>query len=121
MAHDFRNRPVVPPAASQLALRARSVSTKLTEADYAKCRELAGAQRVSEWARDVLLAAITERPIQELLLAEVLALRSIVINLQIRVAISGAPTMDEIRQLVDRSDQDKLQRAVQCLTAAKHQ
>jgi len=119
MLHDFRDRSAASPNALKAALRARCVSTKLTEAEYATCAELAGSKSLSEWTREVLLAAVTRRPIEELLLAEVLALRTIVVNLQFAVVTRGAPTPDQMQGLIGRADREKAQKAVDRLTAAR--
>jgi hypothetical protein len=105
--------------ASKAVPRTRCVSTKLTEADYATCAELAGAKTLSEWTREIVLAAVTRRPIEELLLAEVLAPRTIVINLQFAVVTQGAPTTDQMRALIDRVDREKAQKAQDRLVAAQ--
>lgn len=99
--------------------RTKSITSKVTHDEYALLTSMARDQAVSAWARDVLLAAVHRHPIQELLLAEVLALRMIVINLHYVVATSGAPTTEEMQRLVDRADQDKSQRAEERLTAAR--
>jgi hypothetical protein len=39
------------------SLRTKSISTKVTDEEYAQMETLAGGQTVSEWARDVLLRA----------------------------------------------------------------
>ena len=119
MSHDFRDRSVVPPNASKAVPRTRCVSTKLTEADYARCAELAGSKTLSEWTREILLAAVNRHPIEELLLAEVLALRTIVINLQFALVTHGAPTTDQMQALIDRADREKAQKAQDRLLAAK--
>lgn len=99
--------------------RTKSITSKVTDDEYALLAQMARDQTISAWARDVLLAAVHRRPIDELLLAEVLALRMIVINLHFVVATSGAPTPEAMQRLVDRADQDKRQRAEERLTAAR--
>jgi hypothetical protein len=37
------------------SLRTKSISTKVTDEEYAQMEALAGGQTISEWARDVLL------------------------------------------------------------------
>jgi hypothetical protein len=96
----------------------KGVNTKLTEADYAACLECA-APEVWEWAREVLPAATTRRPIEELLLAEVLAERSIVIHLLLAVATHGPPPHEQMQELIDRIDREKTRRAVDRLTRAR--
>jgi hypothetical protein len=94
----------------------RCVSTKLTEADYATCLERAGSRSLGEWAREVLLAAATRQSVEELLLAEVLALRIIVLTAQFALANGETLTPEQMHRLVDRADADKLFKAQQRLS-----
>jgi hypothetical protein len=62
------------------------MGVRLTEADYSRLQALADAQGklVGEWCRDVLLEPADHpagKPIEQALLAEVIALRTIVANL----------------------------------------
>ena len=59
------------------------------------------------------------RPSKEmvLLLAEVLALRTIVLNLQFAVASGEPMTSDAMKRLIDRADDEKHRRAFERLTA----
>lgn len=83
--------------------------------------ERAGAsgQTLSEWVRDVLLTSSAEgRPeASEVVLAEVLALRTLFLNLQYR-ADKGPLTEEEMRGLIERADGVKLERARERLKAA---
>ena len=54
--------------------RTRSVGTKVTDDEYAKLEHLAAGQTLSEWVRDVLLATVTPRPADQVILAEFLAI-----------------------------------------------
>jgi L-amino acid N-acyltransferase YncA len=89
----------------------RCVSTKLTEADYATCLERAGSRSLGEWAREVLLAAATRRPIEELLLGEVAAPRTIVLTVQFALGAGETLTPDLMHRLIDRADAEKLRQA----------
>lgn len=64
--------------------RHRTASTKLTEAEYAQIEQLADArgQWLSEWVRDVLLAAVAEQrsPQRVATFTEMQALRLLLIN-----------------------------------------
>ena len=64
--------------------RHRTASTKLTEAEYAQVEQLAEArgQWLSEWVRDVVLAAVREQcnPQQVATFTEMQALRLLLIN-----------------------------------------
>jgi len=116
MAHHFHpDRPgdlMEPHArATRAAPRCRCLSTKLTEDEYATFTALAGTQSLSEWTRQVLFQATTRHPIENVLLAEILALRTIVLNLQFAMAHGEAPTADAMTRLIERADEEKIRRA----------
>ena len=104
-------------------LRTKSVSTKVSEAEFAVLEEharLAGLT-LSEWVRDVLLAAPVEPGAEagsEVVLAELLALRSLFLNLQFRAGKEPL-TEPELRGLIERADATKLERARERLQAAR--
>ena len=85
--------------------RTKSISTKVTPDEYARLEALAGEQTISEWARAVLLRAAN--PVDTILLSELLALRTIVLNLQFAICTGEAPTAETVQRLIDRADQDK--------------
>ena len=67
------------------SLRTRTVSTKVTEDDYALFAQLAGDLSVGEWVREVLLKAVLAERTAEAhrtILGELLARRKILLNLQ---------------------------------------
>jgi hypothetical protein len=103
-------------------LRIKSVSTKVSEAEFAMLEERARASglTLSEWVRDVLLAGPAEPGAElagEVVLAELLALRSLFLNLQFR-ADKGQLSEPELRSLIERADATKLERARERLRAA---
>jgi len=99
------------------------VSTKVSEAEFAVLEErarLAGLT-LSQWVRDVLLAAPMKPGAEggsEVVLAELLALRSLFLNLQFR-SVKGPLTEAELRGLIERADATKLERARERLQAAR--
>jgi hypothetical protein len=104
-------------------LRTKSVSTKVSEAEFAMLEERARASglTLSEWVRDVLLAGPAEPGAElasEVVLAELLALRSLFLNLQFR-ADKGQLSEAELRGLIERADATKLERARERLQAAR--
>jgi len=103
-------------------LRTKSVGTKVSEAEFAMLEERARAngQTLSEWVRDVLLSAPAEPGAEasEIVLAEVLALRTLFLNLQFRAG-QGPMTEAEIRGLIERADGVKIERARERLEAAR--
>jgi hypothetical protein len=98
--------------------RAKCLSTKVTADEYAMFEALAGEQSVSEWARAALLHAARRRVAEQVVLEEVLALRTILLNLHFALATGTPPTAEEMRQLIDRADSDKAQKALERFTIA---
>jgi hypothetical protein len=74
--------------------RTKSVSTKVTEAEYDAIARRAEPLTVSEWARAILLA-----------------LRTIVLNLNFALAANDPPTVEAMHTLIDRADAEKLSKA----------
>lgn len=103
-------------------LRTKSVGTKVSEAEFAMLegRARAAGLTLSEWVRVVLLAPPVDdrQDTGEIVLAELLALRSLFLNLQFR-ADKAPLTEVELRGLIDRADATKLERARERLQAAR--
>lgn len=100
-------------------LRTKSIGTKVSEEEFAALEACArqADMTLGEWVRAVLLAAPgVELPDDEaalagrVTLAEVLALRSLFLNLQFR-ADKGQLSEAELRSLIERADATKLERA----------
>ncbi len=91
--------------------RTKSISTKVTEAEYEAITRRAESLTVSEWVRGILLGATEPDPLHFLLLAELLALRTIVLNLNFALAASGPPTTEAMHSLIERADAEKLSKA----------
>jgi hypothetical protein len=108
-------------------LRTKSIGTKVSEEEFAALEATARAadMTLSEWVRAVLLAAPgVELPDDEaalagrVTLAEVLALRTLFLNLQFRQD-QGPMTEAEMRGLIERADAVKGERARERLEAAR--
>ena len=108
-------------------LRTKSIGTKVSEEEFAALEATARAadMTLSEWVRAVLLAAPgVEIPDDEaalagrVTLAEVLALRTLFLNLQFRQD-QGPMTEAEMRGLIERADAVKGDRARERLEAAR--
>jgi hypothetical protein len=98
--------------------RTKSIGTKVTLEEYARIQTLAGEQPISEWVRAVLLKAADSPVVDATVLAEVLAIRTILLNLHFHLC-NGAPvTAETMQRLIERADQDKHQQAEARLTAA---
>jgi hypothetical protein len=91
--------------------RTKSIGTKVTAEEYVRIEALAGEQTISEWARAALLKAADPHPTDSVVLVELLALRTILLNLHFSVC-SGAPvTAETMQRLIERADREKLHQA----------
>jgi hypothetical protein len=70
--------------------RTKSIGTKVTPEEYDRLHALAGEQPISEWVRAALLHAADASPVDSVVLAELLALRTILLNLHFHLC-SGSP------------------------------
>ena len=100
------------------SLRTKSISTKVTDEEYAQFEALAGEQTISEWARDVLLKATKPNAGEQTVLAEILALRTILLNMHFAVSHGQTLTAEDMQQLIERADQNKLSKAQERLAEA---
>ena len=90
--------------------RTKSIGTKVTPDEYARIQTLAGDQPVSEWVRAALLKA-ADPPADATVLAEVIALRTILLNLHFHLCSGAAVSAETMQRLIERADQDKHQQA----------
>ena len=101
-------------------LRTKSVGTKVSEAEFALLEERArgAGMRLGEWVREALLSAPAESGPDsgEVALSEVLALRSLLLNLHFR---SATIPEAEMRGLIERADGSKLERARERIAAVR--
>jgi hypothetical protein len=98
--------------------RIKSISTKVTEEEYAQFEVCAGAQTISEWAREVLLRASKPSPSDQTIVAELLALRMILVNVLFSIANREPLTSEDMEDMINRADASKLAKALDRLTAA---
>ncbi len=105
------------------ASRTKSVGSKVTEAEYTlfeACASKAGLS-ISEWCRSVLLER-TKTPkaswIHQIVLSEVLALRTILLNLHFAISKGEVPTADQLQGLIERADQNKAIKAAERFAAS---
>jgi hypothetical protein len=97
--------------------RTKSIGTKVTPEEYTRIQTLAGEQPVSEWVRAALLKAAEPPAPDATVLAEVLALRTILLNLHFQLCSGAAVTAETMQHLIERADQDKYPQAETRLTA----
>jgi hypothetical protein len=105
-------------------LRDRSLGTKLTEVEFARVEAAAlrAGVGLSEWCRRVVLQSADRdgrQPNEGVLLAELLALRAVLLNVMFKMANGEAVSKDEMRQLIERADRDKEKRAAAVLKSGE--
>lgn len=100
--------------------RTHSISTKVTEAEYDEIARRAEPRTVSAWARGILVGAAQPDPLHFLLLAELVALRTIIVNLNYALGASGPPTEDAMHRLIDRADAEKFGKAEERIDKLRH-
>lgn len=124
---DTRPPSVVPPAVSASrageSFRAKSIATRITEAEFLEIESAASAQgkKVGEWLRDAALAQARRRSASEtdpVLLSELMAIRTLVVNL-FAAASKGSLSEESIRKMTAYADSIKLQRAEEFLASRK--
>jgi hypothetical protein len=102
------------------AIRTKSIGTKVTETEYAQLELCASGEglSISEWCRAILLDAVKgKRPSEsdQAMLAEILALRTILLNLHFAVAREGTISADAMQAIIERADRDKSKKALERL------
>ena len=115
----------VPASQTNETYRAKSIATRLTEAEFAEV-ELAAAKagkKVSEWLRDVVLGHVHAAP-EELtdpvLLAEMMGMRSLMVNLFAK-ASEGPISSEDMRKMSLYADSIKEQKAREFLAQRRRQ
>lgn len=105
--------------------RTKSICVRVNETDFARLAALAQAQAkpLGEWCRDQLLAIADSGdsiPRDQILLAELLALRTIVSNVVYQVASGeGFITREVMKDVLDHADAGKHQRAAELLRGTR--
>ena len=93
----------------------------MSEEEFAQL-EAAASERgltLSEWCRETLLASVNGQEVKSTdvggtghaLMAELVALRAILLNVLFKLANGEKPTAEEMQLLIDRADSDKLKKA----------
>jgi hypothetical protein len=103
--------------------RTRSIGVRVAEADFVRLQALADAEGrpLGEWCREVLLATVERQkptPAEQTVVSEVLALRTILLNLVFSLAKGDVLTEEKMTALIERADAEKLNKAMQRLERA---
>ena len=102
------------------ALRNKSISSKVTGEEYSRLEALAETMglSMSEWVRTILMERLertTGKAREEALLAELLGLRTILLNVLFKVAKGERMTGEEMQAVIERADAGKKERAQKLL------
>jgi hypothetical protein len=103
--------------------RNRTVGCKMTDNEYERLAPGAegDGMTLGEWVREVLLERADGRKpsvIEETLLAETLALRTILLNAFYKLAQGEKLTTEEMQAIIERADAGKAKKAAERLAAA---
>ena len=120
---DTKQQPAIPSAApanpANETYRAKSIATRLTEAEFAEVESAAAkaGKKVAEWLRDAALtqARVSQELTDPILLAEIMGMRSLMLNLFAR-ASEGPISVEELRKMSAHADSIKEQKARDFLT-----
>lgn len=113
----------VPSARTAENFRAKSIATRLTEAEFAEVEASAAAagKKVAEWLRDAALLqarAVHEETTDPILLAELMAIRTLILNL-FAAASKGPLTDESLRKMLAYADSIKQQKADEFLATRR--
>ena len=109
------------------SLRTKSIGTKVTDEEYAELERAAqtSGKTLGEWCREVILANVNGHATKEqpphggsesqALMAELVALRTILLNVLYKQANGESLTAEEMQRLIERADVDKLKKAAERL------
>lgn len=101
-------------------LRSKSVSTKVSEAELRvlESRAERAGLTLSEWVRDVLLGSSVDAgamAAERAILAEMLAMRAILLNFMLKLSMRQPITEQVSRELIEWADSNKMKRALEVL------
>jgi hypothetical protein len=122
------SREIVPPsspiAPRHETSRARSIATRLTEAEFCEVEASAtdAGKKVAEWLREAALAharASQEEQTDRILLTEIMAMRALMLNLFAK-ASQGPLSTEDMRKMSVYSDSIKEQKAEELLAQRRH-
>ncbi len=101
-------------------LRTYTASAKLTPNEFSQLEQRAARakKRVGEWCREVLLQELNGHELPDVLLAEVLGLRMIVLNMLAPYIRGERPTTEEFEKMLAHVDARKMKRAIEMMREA---
>jgi hypothetical protein len=95
-------------------LRNKTIGAKVSDEEYASLEDLAQKRglTVGEWCREVLLAELLAHPAEQTILAEILALRTILLNVVYALGQGETLSPEKMQQLIERADGEKGEKAI---------
>jgi uncharacterized protein (DUF1778 family) len=125
-ANDKPHEPILPsssPLSVNESSRAKSIATRLTEAEFAEVDAAAASagKKVAEWLRDAALAHARagQEQTDSILLAEIMGMRNLMLNLFAK-ASQGPISIEDIRKMSAYSDSIKEQKADEFMEKRRH-
>lgn len=110
-------------------LRTKTLSTKVSQEEFGQLEAAASERGLtpSEWFRETLLASVNGQEPKtsdpggtgHAVMAELVALRAILLNMMFKLANGQILTAEEMQRLIDRADSDKLRKARERLLQAQ--
>jgi hypothetical protein len=110
-------------------LRTKTLSTKVSQEEFGQLETAAseGGLTLSEWCREILLASVNGKEPKasdrggtgHAVMAELVALRVILLNVLFKLANGQTLTAEEMQRLIERADSDKLRKARERLLQAQ--
>jgi len=108
------------------SLRTKSIVTNVTDEEYAEleCAAQGDKKTLDEWCREAILANVNGHMLKvkshcgsevRAVMAELVALRIILLNVLYKHANGDMLTAEEMQRLIERADADKLKRAAERL------
>jgi uncharacterized protein (DUF1778 family) len=106
--------PTPSPVSANESSRAKSIATRLTEAEFAEIDAAAAnaGKKVAEWLREAALAHARagQEQTDSILLAEIMGMRNLMLNLFAK-ASQGPLSIEDLRKMSSYSDSIKEQKA----------
>jgi hypothetical protein len=96
-----------------------SIGTKVSATQAARYREAAGDKMLSEWVREVLDAHVARAPFEQKLMAELWALRYVMVNGLPYTAPNPDAAADEIHKLIAEAEPKKADKGRALLKGTK--
>jgi len=110
-------------------LRTKSIGTRVSEEEYVRLERVAlkASKTLAEWSREAMLKSangggadtVVGGAWAEALMAEVVALRAILLNVLFKQSNGERLTGEEMQRLIERADLDKLRKARERLLRAQ--